>query len=127
METEEPGNPFEGRISQVTGRGTVTGGRGLPKIAEMAFTRADGSTIKAKLRAFLTGSQHAAQRVCLIDGGTFPYCPICFDAQADSREHVPPKQFGGSVMANACSSCNNKLGSRTESAMLDWFDGAVHT
>lgn len=40
-------------------------------------------------------------------------------------EHVPPTAFGGMVMANTCADCNNRLGSRTEAALQDWFDDAI--
>nr|WP_246401389.1 HNH endonuclease [Jiangella mangrovi] len=93
----------------------------------MAITRQDGSIVEARLRALLSDDLGIAQFICEIGAGAFPYCPICFDGEADSREHVPPKPLGGIVMANTCSPCNNKLGSRTESALQDWFDDAVYT
>lgn len=40
-------------------------------------------------------------------------------------EHVPPKAFGGAVMANTCAGCNNRLGSRTEAALQGWYDDAI--
>jgi hypothetical protein len=63
--------------------------------------------------------------VCAISGGRFESCPICNGPQADSREHAPPRAFGGSAMTWTCARCNNTFGSRTESSMQDWFDHAT--
>lgn len=101
---------------------------GLPKIDEIVLQHADGATIAARAQAPLTGDGlRTASGVCIIPAGRFPYCPICLEqtSPADTSEHVPPKAFGGSVMANTCALCNNNLGSRTESAMQDWYDNAV--
>src|SRR5699024_1880978 len=34
-------------------------------------------------------------------------------------------RFGGRLMTYTCKRCNSTFGSRTEEAMLDWFDRAV--
>jgi hypothetical protein len=117
-------DPFSAQISRVTGRNTVPGGRGLPKIAEIAITNADGGLIEAGIPDLMAAGSSSAFLVRPINPAIFPVCPICLDAPGNTREHVPPKPLGGVVMTNTCRPCNAKLGSRTESAMQDWFDVA---
>lgn len=100
----------------------------MAKIHEIELEHGDGHRIAARGHHPPSGEGlRTATGVCVIGPGQFPYCPICLreEAPAGTMEHVPPKAFGGSVMANTCADCNNRLGSRTESALQDWHDGAI--
>lgn len=119
-----PAAPFRGQITRVSGRNSETGGKGLPKVAEIEIAHDDGRTIEAKLPALLNVPTGTAKIVREIVFGRFPVCPICLTAAGETKEHVPPKPLGGSVMTYTCSACNGGLGSRTEAAMQDWFDVA---
>jgi hypothetical protein len=117
---------FRARIRRVEGRDAEGGERGLAKVSSIEFEHGDGTVISAS--ALPTGpgvQQGKAAFVCEIRRGTFEFCPICYGAETDSAEHVPPKAFGGVVMTSTCSRCNNTFGSRTESSLQDWFDRAV--
>ena len=54
----------------------------------------------------------------------FRTCPICLDAPATHKEHVPPYALGGANMLLTCEPCNNRLGSYLEADLADWFDGS---
>ena len=121
--------PYRGQIHSVSGRSTQGGRRsGLPKIHEIELEHAGGQPLVARSHAVPSGANlRTATGLCAIGPGQFPYCPICLreDVAADTLEHIPPKAFGGVGMTNTCADCNNRLGSRTESALQDWYDGAV--
>lgn len=122
---QPPRAPLQGRIRSVRGRNTKTPERGLPKISEIVLEHDDGQIVEALLDPVAEGTLPVETRsVVAISPGFAPNCPICLVARATTAEHVPPKAFGGRVMTSTCARCNNGLGSRTESAMQDWFDGA---
>ncbi len=128
--TDQPAQPpYRGQIRQVIGRQAKGGKRtGLPKIHEIDLEHAGGKLISARGHQPPAGEgARTATGVCVIERGQFPYCPICLreDVPADTMEHVPPTAFGGTVMANTCADCNNRLGSRTEAALQDWYDDAI--
>lgn len=122
-------SPYRGQIQSVSSRSTKGSRRsGLPKVHEIELERADGQPLVARSHAVPTGENlRTATGLCVIGPGQFPFCPICLreDVAADTVEHIPPKAFGGVGMTNTCADCNNRLGSRTESALQDWYDGAV--
>lgn len=113
-----------GRITRVTGWNTPEGGRGLPKVSEIEVTHDDGRVVHAKLRALQGKGAETAQLVRAISRARFRKCPICLEGPGETKEHVPPRQLGGVVMTYTCKACNGGLGSRTESALMDWFDDA---
>lgn len=121
--------PYRGQIQRVEGRSTKDGKQtGLPKIHELDLEHDGGRRIAARVQGPPEGNgPRTAIGVCSIEPGRFPYCPICLreEVEADTAEHIPPKAFGGIGMANTCADCNNRLGSRTESALQDWYDCAV--
>ena len=121
--------PNRGHIRKVAGRKAHGGKRtGLPKIHEIDIEHTDGTLISARSYQPPTGEGvRTASVVCVIERGEFPFCPICLreDVPADTMEHIPPTAFGGTVMANTCAECNNRLGSRTEAALQDWYDDAI--
>ncbi len=128
--TDQPvPSPYRGQIQRVEGRKTKGGKRtGLPKIHEIDLEHADGEVIRARGHLPPSGEGiRTATGVCVIERGQFPYCPICLreEVQADTMEHIPPTAFGGTVMANTCADCNNRLGSHTEAALQDWYDDAI--
>lgn len=55
----------------------------------------------------------------------FEFCPICGSTDDLTREHVPQRDLGGSVMTLTCKPCNNGLGSRVEDQLKHWFDDAI--
>lgn len=122
-------SPDRGQIQHVEGRSTRDGKQtGLPKIHELDLEHSGGARIAARVHRPPEGQGlRTATGVCSIEPGRFPYCPICLreDVGAETVEHIPPKAFGGIGMANTCADCNNNLGSRTESALQDWYDDAV--
>ena len=121
--------PYRGQIQSVSGRSTKGARKsGLPKIHEIELEHAGGRPFAARGHTAPSGENlRTASVVCTIGQGRFPYCPICLreDVAANTLEHIPPKAFGGVGMANTCADCNNRLGSRTESALQDWYDGAI--
>lgn len=128
--TDQPVQPpYRGQIREVVGRQAKGGKRtGLPKIHEIDLEHAVGKLLSARGHQPPSGEGvRTATGVCVIERGQFPYCPICLreDVPADTLEHVPPTAFGGTVMANTCADCNNRLGSRTEAALQDWYDNAI--
>ncbi|WP_223060015.1 HNH endonuclease [Dermacoccus sp. Tok2021] len=54
--------------------------------------------------------------------GTFDLCPICLTPGTGTREDVPPRALGGSVLTNTCSQCNNDLGSKVDSHLVMWMN-----
>lgn len=127
---EQPDSPpYRGQIRRVEGRSTTGGKRsGLPKIHEIELEHQGGLRIEAHSHKLPTGDgTRTATGVCVIEPGQFPHCPICLreGIPAATMEHIPPKAFGGVAMANTCADCNNRLGSRTEAALQDWYDGAI--
>ena len=108
------------------GRHAKDKGPGLPKLSELVLEHDDGRTISAFAVPSGTNVRTgSAIAVKTIPPARFEFCPICYESPADTKEHVPPQNFGGRVMTWTCARCNNTLGSRTEAAMQDWFDNAV--
>lgn len=129
MPDQPPKLPYHGQIQSVTGRST-RGAKttGLPKIHQLDLGQVGGRPLVAHSDVKPSGDDlRTAIGVCAIGAGRFPYCPICLceGVPADTDEHVPPKAFGGVAMTNTCADCNNRLGSRTESALQDWYDRAI--
>jgi hypothetical protein len=52
-------------------------------------------------------------------------CPICLEAEATEREHVPQQGLGGTVMLYTCRACNNGFGSRVETELQHFYDRAL--
>lgn len=121
---EQSRRSVRAHITRVSGRNTETGGRGLPNVAEIEIAHDDGRVLQAYLPALQSGQSGTAALVRPIERATFRLCPICLESTGDTKEHVPPKPLGGVAMTYTCSACNGGLGSRSESAMQDWFDGA---
>lgn len=56
---------------------------------------------------------------------SFGFCPICGTTEKLTKEHVPQRDLGGTVMTYTCEACNNNLGSRVEDELKHWFDDAI--
>ena len=116
---------YRAAIRHVVGRGAKDAERGLPAIAEIELENPDGTIVAGtSLPVGPTVRRDRATGICEIPALRFPVCPICLD-DGPLTQHVPPKRFGGRVMTYTCRRCNSTFGSRTEEAMLDWFDRAV--
>lgn len=119
-----PSGPWRAQVRHVTGRGS-DGTRGLPPVHSISLTRPDGPDL-----TFGTHSNDDAENVFVhvfgvLEAQNFGQCPICGSFEALSREHVPQRDLGGTVMTHTCESCNNGLGSRVEHELKQWFDGAI--
>lgn len=116
--------PIEATIDEVTGR-LAGGAEGLPAIAQLRFTGADGLVVDAAHGPGEGGERRTAGFLAAIPRVVFSGCPICLDPRPMSDEHVPSRKLGGKVMVNTCHACNNGLGSRLEATFTHWFDGAL--
>lgn len=119
----------EGRhsvIRYVSGRDAAGGERGLPKLANLELALPDGSTWVASAEPEVpAGEGFSVEFACSIPAGQFEFCPICYERPADSVEHVPPQNLGGSPLTVTCRRCNNIFGTRVERDLQDWFDRVV--
>lgn len=111
-------------VRAVTGRDAKDGEKGLPKLAHIEIDHPDGSTWVATSTPH-EGEEWLTRFAREIRRGAFVFCPICFDRDADSQEHVPPQNLGGLEMATTCTRCNNLFGTRVERDLQDWFDHVV--
>ena len=122
-EKEQPGRAF---IREVQGRHANGGQRGMQAISQLVLEHDDGRIVTANgLFKSPTQKTGLAELVCAIPRARYSDqrpCPICLEAPADSREHVPSKAFGGVVMTYTCTRCNSEFGSKTEASLQDWFD-----
>lgn len=116
--------PITAEVISLRGRDTPERQRGLPRTADLALRIGNGQTLSLSLYDETRESTSNAVGVAQINWARFADCPICLTPEPDSEEHVPPRALGGAAMTWTCSTCNNQLGSRTESAMQDWFDRA---
>ena len=99
--------------------------RGLPPAHSITVTRPGGPDL-----TFGPDPHDDAEHVRVHVFGVpevrnFGMCPICGSTEQLSREHVPQRDLGGTVMTYTCESCNNGLGSRVEDELKHWFDGAI--
>ena len=122
--------PFSGEIARVTGRRAEGGRRGLPALDELALRGPDGrimefGTPDVGTEDTLTFLAEIQPRVFSASPDLSPTCPICVDAEATAREHVPQRNLGGQSMTLTCPPCNNGLGSKVEAPLQDWFDHAL--
>lgn len=125
---EEPVRPtpaLHGRISHVIGGKSEGTRKGTPPAFEMTIEGDDGVSTEIRPVAPDGWVEESAAFVAEIRAQTFPVCPICFEENPTSREHVPQESIGGQVMTRTCSRCNNTLGSRLERRFLDWYDDAA--
>lgn len=117
---------YRAAIRHVVGRSSNGVGRGLPAVAEIGLENPDGTVVAGtSLPVGPTVRRDRATAICEIHPLRFLVCPICLGEGPLTKEHLPPKRFGGQVMTYTCKRCNSTFGSRTEEAMLDWFDRAI--
>lgn len=127
---QESHQPFQARLTHVSGRRTQAGGPGQAAYDEMSFNLPDGTSVTFGTPA--SGARGSLDLLAGIDQGVFttklpirvPVCPICLDTATD-REHVPQANLGGKEMTLTCKRCNNMLGSRVEAELQHWFDHAL--
>lgn len=118
------GPPTRGVIRSVTGRSS-SGGKGLPAIHELDLEAEDGTTMQLRPPRSPGEVTARASLVASIEYAEFPVCPICLTQGPTSREHVPQQTVGGQIRTLTCERCNNGLGSRIETHLLDWYDHAL--
>lgn len=64
-------------------------------------------------------------RAVAVEPLRFECCPICFDSDGLTDEHVPMQALGGVVMTTTCKRCNNDLGSSAEEELRRVFHAEV--
>jgi hypothetical protein len=112
------------KVRQVSGRGSDDS-RGLPPVSSMTVSRPDGpDLILGPVNN--DGAKLVQVKVLGVpEIRNFGLCPICGSEDDLTREHVPQRDLGGTVMTYTCKPCNNGLGSRVEDELKHWFDGAI--
>lgn len=112
-------------MRHVTGRGSDDS-RGLPPVNSMTITRPDGTELTVgTIKGGGTAKAVRAHVFGVPEIRNFGMCPICGSEDNLTREHVPQRDLGGTVMTYTCGQCNNGLGSRVESELKHWFDDAI--
>jgi hypothetical protein len=120
----EAAERFPAQVLHVSGRGS-DGTRGLPPANEITISHPDGTAL-----AFgpIPNSEAVDTRVHVFGAPQlhdFGMCPICGATDELTREHVPQRDLGGTVMTYTCKPCNSGLGSRVEDELRHWFDDAI--
>ena len=121
--------PNEGRgrwmVEQVTGRGSDSS-RGLAPVNDITIAGPDGRSLTfGRVRSETEQALHFVA-LGVPTFHDFGQCPICLNESLPlTREHVPQGDLGGRVMTMTCKACNNRLGSRVEGELKDWFDDAL--
>lgn len=64
-------------------------------------------------------------RAVAVEPLRFECCPLCFDSDGLTDEHVPMQALGGVVMTATCKRCNNDLGSSAEEELRRVFHAEV--
>lgn len=90
----------------------------------MSIDLDEGRVLDMSTRPPPGAEEVAVELVRPIAASVFDACPICGDPATDD-EHVPPRSLGGRVMTKTCEPCNNRLGTRVEADLADWFDQAL--
>lgn len=116
--------PMRAEVLHVVGRGG-SDARGLSPVAELTLKHDDGRTMA--FRQFVPeGARNVTARpIGVVMPLDFGFCPICGDDSNLTKEHIPQRDLGGTVMTRTCQRCNNGLGSRVEEELRHWFDGAI--
>jgi len=117
-------SPWQGHVQSVSGRG-IDGTRGLAPVHEVALSRPGGSELRFERVRDIDAADVRAHLIGVPAFQDFGRCPICGTASDLTREHVPQGDLGGGVMTMTCRTCNNRLGSRVEGELRDWFDDAI--
>lgn len=118
------GSPWQGRVLRVSGRGSDDT-RGLPPVHEITLSRPGSSELRFERIRNGDAKDVRAHLIGVPEFQDFGRCPICGAGIDLTREHVPQGDLGGGVMTMTCRTCNNRLGSRVEVELRDWFDDAI--
>lgn len=118
--TKGPELPIPGIL-----HGLTESSDGLPPLHEMSLELPDGSTFEAGQLPRAGALRRTTRGLGEIRACHFGVCPICGASSDLTKEHVPQGQVGGRIMTSTCRTCNNKLGSRVEADLTDWYDGAL--
>jgi hypothetical protein len=111
-------------VRHVSGRGSDDS-RGLAPVNSITISRPNGPDLTLgpiESEAAMPVRVHAFG---VPESRNFGLCPICGSEKDLTREHVPQRDLGGTVMTYTCKPCNNGLGSRVEDELKHWFDGAI--
>lgn len=117
--------PWTAEIRHVTGRGSDDS-RGLPPVNAMTISRRNGQDLTLGPIQSDAAKPVRVHVLGVPETQNFGLCPICGSDADLTREHVPQRDLGGTVMTNTCKPCNNGLGSRVEDELKHWFDGAIY-
>jgi len=116
--------PWTAAVRHVTGRGSDDS-RGLPPVNSMTISRPDGTELTLGPIQQATAKSVRVHALGVPEFRNFGLCPICGTEDDLTREHVPQRDLGGTVMTYTCKPCNNGLGSLVEDELKQWFDGAI--
>lgn len=116
--------PWSGEVLAVTGRGSDET-RGLPPVRSITLTGPDGQDLTFEAGPVGTVTRRRVHVLGAPEPLEFDFCPICGSTDDLTREHVPQRDLGGTVMTLTCPPCNNGLGSRVENELRHWFDDAI--
>ena len=116
--------PWIAEVRHVTGRGSDDS-RGLPPVNSMTISRPDGPDLTLGPIESEAAKPVRVHVFGVPETRNFGLCPICGSEEDLTREHVPQRDLGGTVMTYTCKPCNNGLGSRVEDELKHWFDGAI--
>lgn len=118
------GQSWQGQVLHVSGRGSDDS-RGLSPVHEITLSRTGSSDLVFGPIQNVDANNVRVGVLGAPDFRGFEHCPICGVAGDLTREHVPQDDLGGRVMTLTCRTCNNRLGSRVERELKDWFDDAI--
>ncbi len=116
--------PWSGEVLEVTGRGSDDT-QGLPPAHSMTITGPDGRGMRFGPAVRDEGNLVRVHVFGVPEKRNFDMCPICGSTEDLTREHVPQRNLGGTVMTYTCRPCNNGLGSGVENELRHWFDDAI--
>lgn len=121
---QPPPGPWTAEVLHVTGRGSDDS-RGLPPVSSMTISRPHGPDLTLGPIDSDAAMPVGVRVFGVPEVRSFALCPICGSEDDLTREHVPQRDLGGTVMTYTCRPCNNGLGSRVEVELKHWFDGAI--
>lgn len=125
-ETATSDDRFDATIISVRGKGSSPE-RGLPPLSEMTVSRPGAADLEVVFPKPTNAVDVTTRILHIVEPQEFSECPICLVNPADSREDVPPRAIGGTVLIRTCRECNSNFGGKVEPHLINDFDGAMET